>query len=120
MENVLLIILLLLALALIGLVLVQRSEGGGLGLGGGGGGGGGVSARPEANGMTRLTWILGFAFMAAALVLTLIAARDAGGISVVDQLGIESNRADPEAILPAGEDLLPPGQDDGPLIPQAD
>ena len=83
MQNVLLIVLLLLALALIGIVLLQRSEGGGLGMGGGGGA---MSQRSAANAMTRLTWILGAAFMVTSLALTILAAANVEGGSVLDRL----------------------------------
>ncbi|RME14353.1 MAG: preprotein translocase subunit SecG, partial [Alphaproteobacteria bacterium] len=73
MENVLLVILLILALALIAVVLMQRSEGGGLGIGGGGGGGV-MSARGAATALSKLTWILGIAFLATALAMTIVSA----------------------------------------------
>jgi len=83
MENVVLIILLLLALALIGAVLLQRSEGGGLGMGGGGGA---QSGRSPGTPLGKLTWILGGAFMATSLALTIIAANNSAGVSVLDRL----------------------------------
>ena len=114
MENVILIILLLLAVALIGVVLLQRSEGGGLGMGGGGGG---VQARGQGNAMTRLTWILGGAFMAAALALTVYSAQQASTSSVVDVLGVP---VEEDATLPdLGDSLLPPTTNE-PLLPTAD
>jgi preprotein translocase subunit SecG len=109
MENVVLTILLILALALIIVVLMQRSEGGGLGIGGGGGGA--ISSRSAANALTKLTWILGVAFMAASLVMTALAAQNARKASVVDLA--------PEASQPQapGSELLPPSVGDGPLTP---
>lgn len=109
MENVVLTVLLIIALALILVVLMQRSEGGGLGMGGGGGGA--VSGRSAANALTKLTWILGIAFMAASLVMTGLAARKASNTSVIDLV--------PGAEQPAapGADLLPPALGDGPLTP---
>ncbi len=83
MENVILIVHLLLALALIGIVLMQRSEGGGLGIGGGGGG---LSGRAAANPLARITWGLAIAFICTSLTLTILAAQNAGGLSVVDRL----------------------------------
>ena len=82
MENVILIVHLLLALALIGIVLMQRSEGGGLGIGGGGG----LSGRAAANPLARITWGLAIAFICTSLTLTILAAQNAGGLSVVDRL----------------------------------
>ncbi|MEM6277178.1 MAG: preprotein translocase subunit SecG [Pseudomonadota bacterium] len=120
MQNVILIILLVLAVALIAVVLLQRSEGGGLGIGGGGGGGGGIQARGQGNALTRLTWLLGTAFMVCALALTLISAQNAGSSSVLDGDG-GSLLPPPSAEVPAGEDLLPPSLDDEePLLPVAE
>ena len=116
MENVVLIVLLLLAVALIGVVLLQRSEGGGLGIGGGGGGG--IQARGQGNALTRLTWILGAAFMAAALALTLISAQGAGNASVLDRLAPPTATQDGEPV--DGDSLLPPSLDDEPLLPVAE
>ncbi len=131
MQNVLLIVLLLLALALIGIVLLQRSEGGGLGMGGGGGA---MSQRSAANAMTRLTWILGAAFMVTSLALTIIAAGSSQDSSVLDRLngapvteGIGEDDAGGSGL--DAEGLLPPpsadqgadqGPDDAPLVPRAD
>ncbi|SLN68204.1 preprotein translocase subunit SecG [Roseivivax jejudonensis] len=129
MENVILIVHLLLALSLIGVVLMQRSEGGGLGMGGGGGGA--MSARGAATALGKLTWILATAFICTSLVLTILAAADTSGSSIMDRLTGESAGAG-AADDGAGDDididgLLPPpaagegGEDDGaPLVPRAD
>ncbi len=104
MENILLVVLLILALTLIGIVLLQRSEGGGLGIGGGGGV---VSNRSAATALGKLTWILGAVFMVICLVMTILAAREAGNLSVIE--GLET--LDSEETLPAfpsGDELLPP------------
>ncbi|MFN3823020.1 MAG: preprotein translocase subunit SecG [Pseudorhodobacter sp.] len=116
MENVVLTIHLILALALIGVVLVQRSEGGGLGIGGGGGGS--MSARGGATAMTKLTWGLAVAFIITSLTLTILAAQNATGTSVIDQFGgtAPSAPAAPAA-PPAGSDLLPPASSSAPLTP---
>ncbi|MEM7296052.1 MAG: preprotein translocase subunit SecG [Pseudomonadota bacterium] len=120
MENVVLIILLILAVSLIGVVLMQRSEGGGLGIGGGGGGGL-VSGRSAANALTKLTWALGAAFMVASLVMTVIAAQNASGSSVVDRLGVAPSSGAEVPEVPAGELLLPPSADESsPLVPPAE
>jgi preprotein translocase subunit SecG len=116
MENVLLIVLLLLALALIGVVLLQRSEGGGLGMGGGGGGGV-MTGRSAGSALSKVTWILGIAFMAVALLMTVLTSRDINGSSVVDQLAPLSAETAP--VGPAGADLLPPAADE-PATPRAD
>ena len=121
MENVVLTVHLLLALGLIGVVLLQRSEGGGLGLGGGGGGGI-MSGRSAASALSKVTWILAVAFIITSLGLTVLAARNSAGSSVVDRIGIpdiaEENLLAP---LGASESLLPPTENsDSPLVPSAD
>ena len=119
MENVVLIIHLLLALALIGIVLMQRSEGGGLGIGGGGGGA--VSGRAAATALGKLTWILAAAFICTSIALTIIAAKNASGNSVIDSLGSDLLAPAPATpTLPATDSLLPPAEgDDAPLVPKA-
>jgi len=84
MQNIILTVHLILALLLIGVVLLQRSEGGGLGMGGSGGA---MAGRQAGNAMTRLTWFFAVAFLGTSLALTVLAARDAASVSVVDQLG---------------------------------
>ena len=122
MENVILTIHLLLALALIGVVLLQRSEGGGLGLGGGGGGDGIMSGRSAASALSKVTWILAIAFIITSMSLTILAARNAGGTSVVDRLGIvEETEESLDPPFGDTESLLPPSNaDETPLVPSAD
>ncbi|MEM6341577.1 MAG: preprotein translocase subunit SecG [Pseudomonadota bacterium] len=122
MENVVLIIHLILALGLIAIVLMQRSEGGGLGMGGGGGGA--TTGRAAATALSKLTWLLAIAFIITSITLTIIAAQNAAGTSVIDQLGItpppaEDGGTDP--LVPPADSLLPPAQgDNAPLVPLAD
>ncbi|KNG92876.1 preprotein translocase subunit SecG [Pseudaestuariivita atlantica] len=123
MENVVLIIHLLLALALIGVVLMQRSEGGGLGIGGGGGGA--VSGRSAATALGKVTWVLAIAFIITSMTLTIFAAQNSAGSSVIDRLTdpaapASEEPADPS--LPALDGLLPPpsGGADDPLVPTLD
>lgn len=123
MENVVLIVHLILALSLIGVVLLQRSEGGGLGLGGGGGGGGLVSSRGAATALGKVTWALAVAFICTSITLTIIAAQNAAGSSVLDRIGADAPAPStglPD--LPTGESLLPPASGDGSGIglPRAD
>ncbi|MEM6889405.1 MAG: preprotein translocase subunit SecG [Pseudomonadota bacterium] len=122
MENVVLIIHLLLALGLIAVVLLQRSEGGGLGMGGGGGGGA-MTGRAAATALGKLTWILAIAFICTSMTLTIFAAENASGASVVDRLGVTPpalNQPDTPAV-PEGDLLLPPSADDNaPLVPTID
>ncbi len=121
METVILTILLIFAVALIAVVLLQRSEGGGLGLGGGGGGGV-MSARGAATALTKLTWLLGIGFFAAAMALTVLSARNAGNFSVIDEGDIPQagSPALPDNLtLPAGTDFgqSPAGTDVTDLMP---
>ncbi|MFK7764707.1 MAG: preprotein translocase subunit SecG [Roseobacter sp.] len=121
MQNVVLIIHLILALGLIAVVLLQRSEGGGLGMGGGGGGA--MSGRAAATALGKVTWMLAIAFICTSITLTIFAAENASGSSVVDRLGVTPPSADnsttPQA--PVGDTLLPPGPDDNaPLVPTLD
>ena len=112
MENVVLVIHLILALGLIGIVLLQRSEGGGLGIGGGGGG---TSGRPASTALGKVTWLFAIAFIVTSLTLTIIAAKNSEGDSVIERLGIETNDDNGTKIL--GDDLLPPSDSDDPLTP---
>ena len=117
MENVVLIIHLLLALALIGVVLLQRSEGGGLGIGGGGA----VAGRSAATALGKVTWVLAIAFIATSMSLTVIAAKNSAGSSVLDRIvdaPVPTAPADPDI---DGGSLLPPAAgDDAPLVPAAE
>ncbi|TFL19839.1 preprotein translocase subunit SecG [Jannaschia formosa] len=113
METVLLLIHLIIAVALIGVVLLQRSEGGGLGMGGGGGT---MTGRAAATAMTKLTWALGALFLANSVALTVIAAQNAAGSSVIDLLPPNNGSVETPA-LPLGESLLPPTTGDAPLTP---
>ncbi|MEM6309142.1 MAG: preprotein translocase subunit SecG [Pseudomonadota bacterium] len=122
MENVVLIIHLLLALGLIAVVLLQRSEGGGLGIGGGGGA---ATGRAPATPLGKVTWALAIAFIVTSITLTILAAQNASGSSVIDRLGVtpptagDSDNLSPA--LPEADSLLPPSADDNaPLVPSAD
>ncbi len=120
MENVVLIIHLILALGLIGVVLLQRSEGGGLGIGGGGGGN---SGRPPATPMSKVTWILGAAFVVTSITLTIVSAQKSAGVSVLDRLTASPpalNQND-DITAPSLDNLLPPAEgDNAPLVPTLD
>jgi len=115
MENVILTVHLILALLLIGVVLLQRSEGGGLGMGGGGGGGA-MSGRAAATALGKLTWLFAILFICTSITLTILAAREAGSNSVIDQLGAPTPNAQ-ETEVPLGSDLLPPAPTNAPLTP---
>lgn len=120
MENVVLIIHLILALGLVAVVLLQRSEGGGLGMGGGGGA---ATGRAPATAMGKVTWVLAIAFICTSMTLTILAALNASGTSVIDQLGITppAQNVPGDDLVPPGSDLLPPASGEtGPLVPSAD
>lgn len=120
MENVILVVHLILAICLIGVVLLQRSEGGGLGMGGGGGGV--MTGRQAATALGKLTWAFAIAFLATSITLTIIAAQNSAGESVLDRIGVETvpedGSADDGAVLPPpASDLLPPTSGDAPVLP---
>ncbi|WP_299373409.1 preprotein translocase subunit SecG [uncultured Tateyamaria sp.] len=122
MENVVLIVHLILALGLVAVVLMQRSEGGGLGMGGGGGGGA-MTGRAAATALSKVTWLLAIGFIITSMTLTIFAAQNASGTSVIDQLGITppAQNAPSNDLVPPGGDLLPPSAgDNAPLVPSAD
>ena len=117
MENVILVIHLILALCLIAIVLLQRSEGGGLGMGGGGGGV--MTGRQAATAMTKLTWAFAVAFLITSITLTILAAQNAAGGSIVDTVPADEAATGGQTTAPPalGEDLLPPPSGDAPLTP---
>jgi preprotein translocase subunit SecG len=115
MENVILVIHLILALSLIGVVLLQRSEGGGLGMGGGGGGA--MTGRSAASALSKLTWILAIAFITTSIIMTIIAAQNSAGSSVLDRLGVQAPITDTTPTAPGADDLLPPAAGDGSITP---
>lgn len=113
--QTLLVIHLILALCLIGVVLLQRSEGGGLGIGGGGGV---VTGRSAASALSKLTWAFAAAFIVTSISLTILAARNAEGDSVIERLGTESSApAAPATPAPLDGNLLPPSSADAPATP---
>lgn len=119
MENVVLIIHLILALGLIGVVLLQKSEGGGLGMGGGGGGAN--SGRPPATPMSKLTWLLGAAFVVTSITLTITSAQQSAGVSVLDRLSAQPPALNQGVPAPDLDNLLPPAEgDNAPLVPTVD
>jgi preprotein translocase subunit SecG len=120
MENVILVVHLILAICLIGVVLLQRSEGGGMGLGGGGGGGV-MSGRQAATALGKLTWAFAIAFLITSITLTVIAAQNSAGSSLLDDLGglPEAPADGGGSALPPVDSLLPPIGTDGPALPPA-
>ncbi len=119
-STIVLIIHLILALGLVAVVLMQRSEGGGLGMGGGGGA---MTGRAAATALGKVTWILAICFIITSITLTIFAAKNASGTSVIDQLGITppAQNSPGDGLVPPAGDLLPPAEgDNAPLVPTAD
>ncbi|PWE32040.1 preprotein translocase subunit SecG [Maritimibacter sp. 55A14] len=116
MENVILTIHLILALCLIGVVLMQRSEGGMGAMGGGGGGA--MTGRAAATALGKATWALAIAFLGTSIALTIIAAANSRGDSVIERLGTDAPATqEAPAPTPLGENLLPPSTGDAPAPP---
>ncbi|MFO1189014.1 MAG: preprotein translocase subunit SecG [Alphaproteobacteria bacterium] len=103
MITVILVIHLFLAIALIGVVLLQRSEGGALGIGGGGGGGFGgmMTARGQANLLTRVTGGLALGFFLTSLGLALLANNTGSNRSIMDTPATGAPAAPQIPALPA-------------------
>ena len=118
MQNVVLTIHLILAVLLTGVVLLQRSEGGGLGMGGGSGGPGVMTGRQAANALTRLTWVFGIGLFCTSIALTVIAARQSAGVSVLDRFGGATAPA-PAGNLPQLPTYMPPPGAGQPVTPPA-
>ncbi|MEL7254502.1 MAG: preprotein translocase subunit SecG [Pseudomonadota bacterium] len=121
MQNVILLVHLLLTLALIIVVLLQRSEGGGLGMGSGGPAG---TGRAAATGLGKVTWLLGISLFATSITLTIIAAQNSAGSSVLDRFTDQPAAVEDSAPADGGlgDNLLPPapGDDGAPLLPTLD
>lgn len=114
MENVILTVHLILALLLIGVVLLQRNEGGALLSGGGA-----MSARGAGNALTKLTWIFAGCFIATSITLTVLAAQNARGTSVIDTAPAAETtpEAPPAPAAPEGDLTPPPAAGSGTTAP---
>jgi preprotein translocase subunit SecG len=99
MMTFLLVVHILLALALIGVILVQRSEGGALGMGGGGGGF--MTARGQANLLTRTTAILATLFICTSIALAILAGGHSKPRSILDAAPATAPSAPAESQKPA-------------------
>lgn len=80
MQTVLLVIHVILAAALIGVILIQRSEGGGLGMGRSDSGL--MTARGQANLLTRTTAVLATLFFLTSIALAILASHSGGAKSL--------------------------------------
>lgn len=105
MSTVLLLVLLFISIILTGLILIQQSEGGALGIGGGGGGGGGLmSGRSAANSVSRMTGILGAAFLIFSLALSIVFNKENETTSILDEANAEAPLTE---VVDSVEDTLP-------------
>ena len=102
MENVLLIIHLIIALILIAVVLLQRSEGGGLGVGGDNNF---MANRSATTALNKLTWIIAVLFLITSLILTIIAANEAGNQSILDNNDINEVEVEQPKGTPGVDEL---------------
>jgi preprotein translocase subunit SecG len=93
----------IICLLIVALILVQRSEGGGLV--GGSSGGGLVSARGQANLLTRATAILAACFFANSLVLAILAGGYTKAKTILDPL--EKASASLQMVEPAAPAATP-------------
>jgi len=82
LQTILLVVMIVISIALTGVVLLQKSEGGALGMGGGPTGF--MSARGAGNLLTTVTWWLGGAFAACAILLTVVGNMERGSRSIID------------------------------------
>ena len=119
METVLLTIHALVTFALITVVMLQRSEGGALGIGGGSGAGGGMfTARGAANALTRMTTVLGAAFIVTSLALAVVSNEKRDNTSVLDKVSAEETTPPQGTTQEAtNKDATPKQQNDGTSVP---
>ena len=115
MQTVLIVIHLMVVLALVGVVLLQRSEGGGLGIGGGSGF---MTARGAANALTRSTAILGAAFFATSLLLSILATYGDKPTDILNQVPATQSGSGGVLKQLGGKDIPAPAAD-APAAPAA-
>jgi len=102
METVIIVIHLMVIVALIAVVLLQRSEGGALGIGGSNAF---LSSRGQGNVLTRATAILGAAFFATSLGLTVISRLTAPPSAILNNIPAAATQ--PAAPTTAGAPTVP-------------
>ena len=103
METVVIVIHLMVIIALVAIVLLQRSEGGALGIGGGGNF---MGSRGQGNVLTRATTILGVAFFATSIAMSILARLNAPPSAILDAPVAEQA----PHTAPLGEPLTGDGQ----------
>jgi preprotein translocase subunit SecG len=117
MQTVLIVIHLMVVLSLVGVVLLQRSEGGGLGIGGGSGF---MTARGAANALTRSTAILGAAFFATSLLLSVLATYGEKPTDILDKVPAAQQGGEGGVLKQLGGKDIPAPAADVPAAPAAD
>ena len=116
--TILLAVMIVISIALTGLVLMQRSEGGALGMGGGPSGF--MTARGAGNLLTTLTWWVGGAFAACAVLLTVVGNMERANTSVLDADAVQGIDLNAPAAAPTATDPVdgaaPAPADSGPTL----
>jgi hypothetical protein len=82
-----------------------------------------MTGRPGATALGKLTWAFAIAFLATSITLTIIAAQNSAGESVLDRIGVETapeDGGDGGLLPPPASDLLPPASERcaGPSAPR--
>ena len=77
-----------------------------------------MTGRQAATALGKLTWAFAIAFLATSITLTIIAAQNSAGTSVLDRVGGGVSGDAPAGVaLPPASDLLPPITGNAPLLP---
>jgi preprotein translocase subunit SecG len=81
-----------------------------------------MSGRSTASALSKVTWILAIGFIITSLSLTIMAANNTAGSSVVDRLTTtDPAQEGTTPLLPDLDLVLPPTEEDAaPLVPSAD
>jgi preprotein translocase subunit SecG len=106
METVIIVIHLMVIVALVAVVLLQRSEGGALGIGGGGAF---LSSRGQGNVLTKATTILGIAFFATSIAMTVYSRFQEAPSSILETVPSASAPATPSPDAGGGAPPTTPG-----------
>ena len=118
LQTILLVAMILISVALAGVILLQRSEGGALGMGGGPSGF--MTARGAGNLLTTLTWWVGGAFAACAVLLTVVGNMERANTSVLDADAVQGIDLNAPAAAPTATDPVdgaaPAPADSGPTL----
>jgi preprotein translocase subunit SecG len=113
--HFLIVVQAIIAAALVGVILMQRSEGGGLG---GGSPGGLMSARGQADFLTRTTAFLATGFVLLSIALAFVAAREGGPTQIdtaVEKSAPATKTDAAPAVAPAADKAAPASK--GPEVP---